>query len=55
MLGVPSSKRAAVWVHSAGRAYAGAPELVAYQLGHTNTVMVLKVYGKYRPSVQDLA
>jgi integrase len=28
-------------------------ELIAHQLGHSNAVMVLKIYGRFLPSQQD--
>lgn len=31
------------------------PQVIAANLGHTDALMVLKVYGKYRPTAQDLA
>lgn len=31
------------------------PQMIAHNLGHKDALMVLKVYGKYRPSAQDLA
>ncbi len=31
------------------------PQLIAHNLGHQDAFMVLKVYGKYRPTPQDLA
>jgi integrase len=30
------------------------PELIAHQLGHVDATMVLRVYGKYRPTINDL-
>jgi hypothetical protein len=36
------------------QARAGTPaELIARQLGHSNAVMVLKIYGRFMPSQQD--
>ncbi len=31
------------------------PTLIAHNLGHKDAFMVLKVYGKYRPTARDLA
>lgn len=31
------------------------PQIIANNLGHVDATMVLRVYGKYRPSLQDLA
>jgi integrase len=31
------------------------PQMIAHNLGHKDAFMVLKVYGKYRPTAQDLA
>lgn len=31
------------------------PQLVANNLGHKDTVMIMKVYGKYRPKTEDVA
>ncbi len=31
------------------------PQIIAHNLGHKDALMVLKVYGKYRPTTQDLA